>query len=236
MPGPSTNAVGAPAPEAGVIVKLDLLTGQWLDVLGRDWNAVVPFSLPDRDVFAFNANSFTNVATSPFEEVGTILFNLALNPSTGKLYVSNTESPNLTRFEGPGVFGGSTVQGHVSEARISVIDLTTGAVDPQHLNPHIDYSELFGGPTPPPASQKNHSLATPLQMAVSSTGTVYVTAYGSAKIGVFSAATLEDPAFESTYDPTTASANYIPTGGGPAGLVLDETLAGSTCSRASTTP
>ena len=60
-------------------------------------------------------------------------------------------------------------------------------------------------------------------MAVSSTGTVYVAAYGSAKIGVFSTATLENPAFETTYDPTTASANYIPTGGGPAGLVLDET-------------
>jgi DNA-binding beta-propeller fold protein YncE len=222
LPGPSTNAALVPAPETGLIVKFNLATGEWLDVLGRDWDAVVPFALPDRDVFAFNANTFTTVGLSPFEDVGTILFNLALNPTSGKLYVSNTESPNLTRFEGPGVFGGSTVQGHVSEARISVIDLATGNVDPQHLNPHIDYSELFGGPNPPPASQKNHSLATPLQMVVSSTGTVYVAAYGSAKIGVFSATTLENPAFESTYDPTTASANYIPTGGGPAGLVLDE--------------
>jgi DNA-binding beta-propeller fold protein YncE len=222
LPGPSTNAAGAPAPETGLIVKNDLATGQWLDVLGRDWNAVVPFALPDRDVFAFNANTFTTAGLSPFVNVGTILFNLALNPSTGKLYVSNTESPNLTRFEGPGVFGGSTVQGHVSEARISVINLANGTVDPQHLNPHIDYSKLFTGPNPPPANQKNYSLATPLQMIVSSTGTVYVAAYGSAKIGVFSSATLENPAFESTYDPTTASANYIPTGGGPAGLVLDE--------------
>ena len=73
---------------------------------------------------------------------------MALYPSSGKLYVSNTESPNLTRFEGPGVFGGSTVQGHVSEARISVIDLATGSVDPQHLNPHIDYSELVHGREP----------------------------------------------------------------------------------------
>jgi hypothetical protein len=222
MPGPSTNFAGASAPEAGVIVKQDLATGQWLDVLGRDWDAVVPFSLPDRDVFAFNANTFTASGLSPFEDVGTILFNMTLNSSSGKLYVTNTESPNLTRFEGPGVFGGSTVQGHVSEARISVIDLATGTVDPQHLNPHIDYSELFGGPTPPPTSQKFHSLATPLQMVLSSTGTLYVAAYGSAKVGVFSTATIEDPAFESSYDPTTASANYIPTGGGPSGLVLDE--------------
>src|SRR5262245_50515218 len=222
LPGPSTNAAGAPAPETSLIVKFDPPTGRWLDVLGRDWDAVVPFNLPDRDVFAVNANTFATVAPAPFVHVGTILFNMTLNPTSGKLYVSNTESPNLTRFEGPGVFGGSTVQGHLSEARISVIDPATGSVDPQHLNPHIDYSRLFTGPNPPPADQKVHSLATPLQMVVSSTGTVYVAAFGSAKIGVFGTATLEDPDFEANYDPTTASANYIPTGGGPAGLVLDE--------------
>ena len=222
LPGPSTNAAGAPAPETSLIVKFDLPTQHWLDVVGRDWSAVVPFRLPDHDVFAVNADTFTTVAPAPFDHVGTILFNMALNPTTGKLYVSNTESPNLTRFEGPGVFGGTTVQGHVSEARISVIDPGTGSVDPQHLNPHIDYGRLFTGSNPPPADQKNHSLATPLQMVVSSTGTVYVAAFGSAKVGVFDAATLEAPDFEASYQPATASANYIPTGGGPAGLVLDE--------------
>src|SRR5207245_3234994 len=95
-------------------------------------------------------------------------------PTSGKLYVSNAESPNLTRFEGPGVFGGSTVQGHVAEARITVIDPATGSLDPQHLNPHIDYSRRFTGANPPPADQKNYSLATPLHMAMSSTGTAYV--------------------------------------------------------------
>jgi hypothetical protein len=222
LPGPSTNAAGAPAPETGLIVKFDPPSGQWLDVLGRDWNAVVPFDLPDHDVFAVNADTLNAVAPAPFDHVGTILFNMVRNPVSGKLYVSNTESPNLTRFEGPGVFGGSTVQGHVSEARITVIDPTTGSVDPQHLNPHIDYSQLFTGANPPPANQKNYSLATPLQMVVSSTGTVYVAAFGSGEIGVFSTATLEDPAFETNYQPATASANYIATGGGPAGLALDE--------------
>jgi hypothetical protein len=222
LPGPSTNAAGSPAPETGLIVKFDPPSGQWRDPIGRDWSALVPFQLPDSDVFAFDANTFAAAGATPIATVGTILFNMAINPTTGKLYVSNTESPNLTRFEGPGVFGGSTVQGHISEARISVIDPATGSVDPQHLNPHIDYGQLFTGPNPPPGTQKLHSLATPLQMVVSSTGTVYVAAYGSAKVGVIAANTLESPNFESTYDPTTASANYIPTGGGPAGLVLDE--------------
>ncbi len=222
LPGPNANAAAAAAPETSLIVKFDPPTGQWLDVLGRDWDAVVPFDLPDHDVFAIDADSFASIAPAPFDHVGTILFNMALNPTSGKLYVSNQEAPNLTRFEGPGVHGGSTVQGHISEARISVIDPATGSIDPQHLNPHIDYSELFTGPNPPDPSKKNHSLATPLQMVVSSTGTVYLTAFGSAQIGVFSTATLEDPAFEANYDPLTASASYIPTGGGPAGLVLDE--------------
>jgi len=222
LPGPSTNAAGAPAPETSLIVKFDPPTGRWLDVLGRDWDAVVPFDLPDLDVFAFDAESFAVAAPAPFARVGTILFNMALNPTSGKLYVSNTESPNLTRFEGPGVFGGSTVQGHISEARITVIDPATGAIDPQHLNPHIDYSRLFTGPNPPDPSAKSHSLATPLQMVVSSTGTVYLAAFGSGKIGVFSTAALEDPAFETNFDPTNASAGYIATGGGPAGLALDE--------------
>ncbi len=222
LPGPDDNAFGAAAPEVGLIVEFDPASGQWRDPLNRNWDPVVPFNLPDRDVFTVDANTFAVGSPANFPRVGTILFNMVLNPTTGKLYVSNTESPNLTRFEGPGVHGGSTVQGHLSEARISVLNPATGSVDPQHLNPHLDYSELFTGATPPPATQKNHSLATPLQMVVSSGGTVYVAAFGSAKIGVFSTSTLEDPAFEASYDPTTASAGYISTGGGPAGLALDE--------------
>jgi hypothetical protein len=222
LPGPNNNAFGNAAPETGLIVQFDPASGQWRDPLNRNWDPVVPFNLPDRDVFSVNANSLAVGSPANFPRVGTILFNMVINPTTGRLYVSNTESPNLTRFEGPGVHGGSTVQGHISEARISVIDTATGAVDAQHLNPHINYRQLFKGDSPPPATQKNHSLATPLQMVVSSTGTVYVAAFGSAKIGVFPTATLESPSFETSYDPTLGSANYIPTGGGPSGLVLDE--------------
>ena len=70
---------------------------------------------------------------------------------------------------------------------------------------------------------KNHSLATPVQAVVSSDGSkLYVAAFGSAKIGVFDTADIEDPAFETNFDPTVESAQYIATGGGPAGLVLDE--------------
>jgi DNA-binding beta-propeller fold protein YncE len=210
------------APETGIIVKWN--GSAWRDSAGRDWTSTVSFDLPDHDVFAFDAN--TLVAGTVFDHVGTILFNMVVNPTTGRVYVTNTELPNHVRFEGPGIHGGSTVQGHLSESRISVLNPGTGAVDPQHLNQHIDYGQLHtdaGANHAAIDAQKAHSLATPTQAVVSTTGTVYLAAFGSSKIGVFSTGDLEDPLFETSFDPTVESANYISTAGGPSGLALDET-------------
>ena len=215
VPGPGTNHEGENAPEVGLIVKYDEASGEWRDELARDWSNVVRFDLPDRDVFAIDANSLLEVDS--VSGVGTILFNMAVHPTSGKVYVSNTESPNDVRFEGPGEFGGTTVQGHLSEARITVLD---GAnVDPRHLNKHLDYSLLATDPGFDPTA-KEHSLATPVEMVISSDGaTLYVAAFGSSKIGVFDTAELEND----TFDPTVASADYLTvSGGGPGGLVLDE--------------
>src|SRR5690606_24971840 len=68
---------------------------------------------------------------------------------------------------------------------------------------------------------RNHSLSTPLDMAVPRNGqTLYGAAFGSSRIGVFSTAALEGD----TFNPRSTSASYINvTGGGPSGLVLDET-------------
>ena len=173
------------------------------------------FNLPDTDVFAVDANSLTQTAS--FAHVGTTLFNMAVNPVSGHLYVSNTDSFNNVRFEGPGTLAGHTVQGHLAESRITVISGAT--VAPRHLNKHIDYSQLAGSPGFDPTA-KTHSLSMPLEMAVTSDGkTLYVAAFGSSKIGVFNTAALEND----TFDPVAASANYIPvSGGGVSGLVLDE--------------
>ncbi len=64
------------APEAGVIVKFN--GTNWLDQNGTNWNSLVRFSLPDRDVFTVNAN--TLASGSIYTGVGTILFNMAVNP------------------------------------------------------------------------------------------------------------------------------------------------------------
>ena len=154
---------------------------------------------------------------------------MVVNPVNQKVYVTNTELPNHLRFEGAGEHGGSTVQGHLSESRITVIDPSSDpappvVVNPQHLNQHIDYSKLHTDvPDLVDPAQIQHSLATPLQPVVSSDGsTLYVPAFGSGKIGVFSTAEIEDPNFETNFDPTVESASYISTGGGPSGLALDE--------------
>ncbi len=215
--GPITNFQGVPAPEVSVIVKFD--GTHWVDTDGgRIWDDKVKFSLPDKDVFVIDAKSNPpkQVAGAGgfFTGVGTILFNMAVNPVSGKIYVSNTDAHNDTRFEGPGTFAGHSVRGHLHESRITVLT-PGGGVTPRHLNKHIDYSSCCA-PTPNAESEK--SLAQPQGMAVTSDGaTLYVAALGSSKVGVFKTSKLEND----TFVPSTA--NQIPvTGGGPTGIVLDE--------------
>ncbi len=234
VPGPNKNCFqtdsdpqceeSVNAPEVGVIVKFD--GSQWVDSKGTNWSNKVKFNLPDHDVFSINANTLASNSIVEYDHVGTVLFNLVVNPVTGKVYVTNTELPNHINFEGPGIHGGSTVQGRLSESRITVLDPNSQTVDVQHLNQHIDYGQLHTDAGANHASieaQKVHSLATPLQPVVSSDGeTLYVAAFGSAKIGVFTTDAIENSDFESDFDPTAQSAHYITTGGGPSGMVLDE--------------
>jgi DNA-binding beta-propeller fold protein YncE len=212
VPGPNTNAAGVPAPEVGLIVKHD---GQhWVDNLGRPWDAQVKFSLPDKDVFVLDAaaNPPAPVAGPAgfFSGVGTIVFNMAVNPVNGHVYVSNTEARNDLRFEGPGEFAGTSLRGHLHESRITV--LSSAGAAPRHLNKHIDYS----APSQDGVAEK--SLAQPLDMAVTGDGSkLYVAAFGSSRIGIYDTAALESD----TFVPSTANQIAV-TGGGPTGLVLDE--------------
>jgi len=220
-PGPPWNAANEDAPEVGLVVQFDEASGEWRDEFDRNWSNGIRFFLPDYDVFRLNAATLDDNDTVSFAHVGTINFNMVAHPTNGKVYVSNTDAQNLTRFEGPGTFLESlswpvetTVQGNLHQARITVLDGSN--VTPVHLNSHIDYSVR-----PAPAGTKDHSLATPTDMVVSADGTtLYVAAFGSGKVGVIPTAALEG----GSIDPTIESANYIPvSGGGPAGLALDDT-------------
>jgi hypothetical protein len=182
----------------------------------------VRFDLPDLDVFAIAANANPPAQTSAFAHVGTLLFNMVANPTTGRLYVSNTEARNEVRFDGLGTLAAAvkppgepaSVRGHLAESRITVIDPGTGQVTPRHLNKHIQYDLV-----PQPAGAAQRSLAIPLDMALSADASrLYVAAFGSSKIGVFDVAALEDDSFV-----PDASKHIAVTGGGPAGLVVDGT-------------
>ncbi len=216
LPNPERSADGVPRPETGLIVKFNPVSGHWEDQLARNWDNAVRFDLPDEDVFVIDANASPPAAIAgpggAFSGVGTVLFNMAVDPATpSRVYVSNTEAINEVRFEGPGILGGSSVRGHLHEARITVLDGAT--VVPRHLNKHIDFSVI-----PSPAGVKEKSLATPLGMAISSDGaTLYVAAFGSGAVGVFATGALLDDTFV-----PDASTHIAVTGGGPSGLVLDE--------------
>ncbi|MBI4363791.1 MAG: T9SS type A sorting domain-containing protein, partial [Candidatus Latescibacteria bacterium] len=90
------------------------------------------------------------------------------------LYVTNTEAFNKTRFI-------PNVVGRFAQNRVTLIASGgAGAVTAMHLNSHIDYAV-----SPGPQSERDLSLAEPVDVAVSSAaGKVYVAAMGSSRVGV----------------------------------------------------
>jgi DNA-binding beta-propeller fold protein YncE len=214
--GPATNFEGHPAPEEGAIVKWN--GAHWVDTLGRSRDQFVKFSLPDKDVFVLDAmaNPPRQLpgAGGSFKGVGTILYTMVVNPVSGKVYVANTDANNADRFEGPGIFAGHSLRGHLHESHITVLT-PGGGVAARHLNKHINYNSCCA---PIPNAENARSLALPQGMAVTGNGaTLYVAALGSDKVGVFSTAQLEN----NTFVPSAASHIHV-SGGGPTGLILDE--------------
>ena len=69
-----------------------------MDSDGNDRSAFVPFTLPDYDVFEIDAETLAE--SRRLSGVGTILFNMVVNPVDGTLYVSNLDSNNHIRFSG----------------------------------------------------------------------------------------------------------------------------------------
>jgi DNA-binding beta-propeller fold protein YncE len=190
------------APSTGLIVKFDGPTSAWLDEIGRDWGPHVAFTLPDLDVFLIDADATPPaLAAGPntVAHVGTVLFNMAVNPANGKLYVSNTDAQNHVRFE-------PLLRADLARSRITVVTGTDPL--PVDLNSHIDRA------VPPTPEVADRSLAFPMDMVVSNDGTtLYAAAFGSGKVGVFDTAALESG---------VADASQVAVGLGPSGLALDE--------------
>jgi DNA-binding beta-propeller fold protein YncE len=215
-PDPVTNFEGVEQPEASLVVRFD--GSHWVDELDRSWDEHVKFALPDKDVFVIDADGDPPTQLDGtdgfYAGVGTVLYNMVVNPKSKRVYVSNTEARNQVRFEGEGLGGTTTVRGHMHTSRISVLD-AQGKVTPRDLNKHIDYTSCCASI---PNDENSRSLAIPTEMVVTSDGaTLYVAALGSNKVGVLSTSELEDNSFQ----PSVADQIQV-SGGGPSGLVLDE--------------
>ncbi len=200
-----------PEPNTGLIVKWKAGTDgtfHWFDAYGTNFDAAVTIRLPDQDVFAIDATANPPVAKAngTYAHVGTTLFNMAVSPKDGKLFVSNTDAHNDVRFEGhtPGF---TSVAGNMVDSRISVIDPTSGAVTAANLNPHLNHAAGTGDPT--------LSRAFPQDLTFSDDGKqVFVVAQGSQKLAIYDASALE----AGTATPTATNQVTL-SAGGPAGVV-----------------
>ena len=214
VPLPNVNHGGAPEPDLSLIVKYN--GSHWVDETGRQWDSHIKFNLPDKDVFVIDAQANTpklySGSAGYFKHVGTTLFNMIVNPQSGKVYVSNTEARNDVRFEGAGEFAETTVRGAAVDSRITV--LSGGTAQPRLLNKHIDRDSCCA-PTPNPESEL--SVSQPNGMAISSDGDdLYVAVLGNDKVVIYDTDTLEDDdQYPDEVDQIAVS------GGGPTGLVLD---------------
>jgi DNA-binding beta-propeller fold protein YncE len=211
-PGLGTSADGVQAPATGLIVRYDGTA--WRDEARTDWSNRVKFTLPDEDVFALDATAGSPSIAARFSGVGTTLFNMAVSPADGRLFVSNTEAFNEVRFEGSGRRGNGSVRGRVAESRISLVTPSSGAVRAVHLNPHVDFSLPQGASVP--AADKARSLSQPTAMVFNASGdTLYTAAFGSAKVAALPAASLA----AGSYSPEAGRQIDVPAG--PAGLALN---------------
>ncbi len=211
-PGPTQSADGAEAPDTGLIVQQE--GNQWIDETGAaaDLNGtiysdLVPFSLPDLDVFVLSATANPQVLET-YSGVGTTLFNMVVNPANDDLLISNTEALNVNRFEGQG-FASSSVRGDFLRNRVSII--SDGAVSTQNLNTHIDRSAASADDT-----LRALSISQPMGMAIDdSTNRLYVTGFGSGKLFIYNTDAIGDDNFPST--PRQA----VDVSGGPTDVVLN---------------
>jgi DNA-binding beta-propeller fold protein YncE len=162
-PPPPTRPGLPLAPPQSILVRADDPT----------WSAVVNITLPDEDLIEIDAQSFAIVRR--VAAIGTTNFDLAVHPSSGDVFVANTDARNLVRFE-------PALRGHSIDSRVTRVS-AAGAVLHFDLNPTVSYTQL-----PDPAGAAL-ALAEPTGIVFdASTDKLYVAAQGTDRIGVLSTA------------------------------------------------
>jgi DNA-binding beta-propeller fold protein YncE len=163
----------APAPPAPTNTALPEAPNTALIVAATDPR--INYTVLDHDVVEIDAA--TNQVLRYVSAVGTNLLGAAVRPGANELWVSNTEALNLVRFE-------PQLKGRFSLNRLSVVDLSTGSVEPKDLNPGVDYDVL-----PNPVAQ-SMALAQPSAVVFNTSGaTAWTAAFASDRVAKVDAAT-----------------------------------------------
>ncbi len=197
-------------PEVGLIVRWDPGSATWRDDANQNWTGCLPFRLPDHDLFAINAANPGGVPPVAVDHLGTTLFEISVQPGTGKIYVPNTEARNMVRFE-------PRVRGHVVDNRLTVVNPAAGnAVTVVDLNTHIDRGSDPATNLP----ERQASISQPGMMVWRSDGSAaYVTAIGSRKLFKVNG---NCAAGSCIFGPLRSSPNAVEVGEGPTGVALSE--------------
>ena len=212
LPAPNTNVQGTPQPEVGLIVKFDDATNHWEDELGRNWDNAVRFTLPDHDVFAIDANAGTPAQTASFARVGTILFNMVVNPVSGKVYVTQHRGAQRGPLRGARhVRRAHRARPPARGAHHRARRRERAAAPPEQAHRLRRRPEPGRRQGEEPRDADRHGGDERRRRRSTSPPSA------RAQVGVFDTAQLEDDTF------APSAPNHIAvSGGGPSGLVLDE--------------
>jgi DNA-binding beta-propeller fold protein YncE len=196
-PPPPTNTQLPTPPQVALIVS----------ATDPNWSSVVDYTVPSNGVAAINTTTLE--VTNYYPLVGTVNLGIAVQPTTGNVYVANTNALNLVMFE-------TNLNGHIVDHQITSINTSTGAVTPINLNPGINYSVL------PNPSAVASALAQPAGLAFGPSGqTLYVAAFGTDRVGIFNTQTNQVTSFIEIDPQATGSTVNPPSKRGPRGLALN---------------
>ena len=197
-------------PRVGLIVGFDEASQQWRDEVGGDWSNCLPFRLPDRDLFVIDAA--TLAVSQQVARLGTTLFDVSVQPVTGKIWIPNTDARNRVRFEHP-----LGVQGHVVDNQFTVVDPASAfAVNRIDLNVHIDR----GSDPATNLAERQASISQPGMLVWSQDGSRgYLTGIGSRKLFSVDGACATGSCI---FGATRATPSATEVGDGPTGVALLE--------------
>jgi DNA-binding beta-propeller fold protein YncE len=148
------------APQSGLIVRDD----------DPSWSHIVTWDVVDTDLVRIDAGTLTIL--EEVEAVGTILYDLVVDPLDGHVFVAATEARNHVRFV-------QNLKAHSIHSRVSEVTPGLAAVEAHELNPGIDYGAL------PNDAARATALAEPVALVLDeASGLIYVAAQGTDRIGV----------------------------------------------------